>query len=130
VRDPRNGLTFPRIDVPAALALATRPAVADARVAPARLAFGRIRVGRSKTLSVTISNGGTAPLEVSSARASQPFAPRGFRPLTVAPGSTARVQVVFRPRRVRAYRASLQLVVNDPDTPRISVPLTGTGRAR
>jgi hypothetical protein len=69
-------------------------------------------------------------LGVSAARAARPFTLRGFRPLKLAPGATAHVQVVFRPRRARAYRASLVLSVNDPDTPRVAVPLTGSGRAR
>jgi subtilisin family serine protease len=130
IQDPRTGLMFPRLSVPGALALASRPAVSDARVAPAQLGFGRTRVGRTRTRVLTLSNVGTAPLRLSAARTGRPFGVGSPLPVTVPPGSRAQLRVRFTPPRARVYRASLTLTVDDPDTPRLSVPLSGTGTRR
>jgi subtilisin family serine protease len=133
ITDPRNGLVKPRVDVPAALAALAAlppppppPPPPTAAVAPARLAFGRVRVGRSATLRLTIRNGGGSPL-VAATVATTPFAVAAPRRLSVAPGRAATFSVRFVPQRALAYRRTLALTTNAPTRARIAVALTGRG---
>jgi subtilisin family serine protease len=133
VTDPRNALVRPRVDIPSALAaLAAQPPPPPpgpppaAAVAPARLAFGRVRVGRTGSLRLTVRNvGGTALLATAAAEA--PFAVAAPRRLSVAPGRAATFLVRFVPRRALAYRRTLTLTTNAPARARIAVALSGRG---
>jgi subtilisin family serine protease len=138
VRDERNGIVTPRIDVAAALErLGTTPpppppppAVPDVRVAPSRLSFGRVRVGRTRKLFVRIANVGTGPLQLTRARVRPPFTVPAGIGATIPAGPTMRLPVTFRPRRAGTVRVTLSLSTTDPDTPATAVVLSGTGARR
>jgi subtilisin family serine protease len=125
VTDPRNGLIAPRIDIAAALD-ALRGRAAAGSVAPRALRFGRVRVGRSRTLRVTVRSTGPVRLSLAAARAPAGFAVRPAR-LDVAPGATGLLSVTFRPRSVRAYSGLLVLGTNAPASGRVVVRVTGAG---
>jgi subtilisin family serine protease len=139
LRDDRNGVVTPRLDVAAALGRLgggppppppPPPALTEVRVTPARLAFGRVRVGRSRALTVRVANVGTAPLTLGRARARNPFAIVPFAAATIPAGSARRLTVTFRPKRAGGFRATLTLSTNDPDAPTIALPLSGIGVRR
>jgi subtilisin family serine protease len=137
VRDDRNGTVTPRVDVAAALERLGAappspppPLVPDVRATPGRLSFGRVRVGRLRVLFLRIANVGTDSLTVLGATVPAPFAVAVRGPLTVAPDSAIRLAVRFRPRRARAFRATLAVRTNDPDAPRTAIAVAGTGVRR
>jgi subtilisin family serine protease len=125
VTDPRNGLVRPRLDL--AAALATPPPAPWVAIAPSRLRFGVVRVGRARTLRLSVGNRGDAPL---TARVSTrpPFSVRSE--VTVPPGASAPLAVRFGPRQARRYDGVLVIRTNDPARPVVRVPLAGTGSRR
>jgi subtilisin family serine protease len=127
ITDPRNGVVTPRIDVAAALELlrAAEPQAARAELSRSSLAFGRVRAGRSKTLSFRVANTGNLNLTVVGTTRS-PFRVRGL-PVVLAPGGVRTVRVTFRPAARRAYTGTLRLITGDPERPQIAVRLRGTG---
>jgi glucose/arabinose dehydrogenase len=50
-------------------------------------------------------------------------------PLTISPGNSAAIQVVFNPTSLGAKGAFLNILSNDPDTPTLSIKLRGLGTA-
>ena len=126
VRDPRNGLVRPRIDVRAALATVQDLGGPGVSVSVSALDFGRVAKGRSRTLALRIANFGGAPLVVAAA-AHAPFTVSRAGPATIPPGSAVVVQVVFRPGAVRRYAGALMVTSNDRGRPALPVRLTGTG---
>jgi subtilisin family serine protease len=131
VVDPRNSRATPRIDVAAAVAALQTggPPTPKAQMPVRALAFGRVRVGHVKRLRLSISNAGTAALDVS-AKVALPFAVATPVPLAVAPSTSASLVVSFRPRRRGTFRRTLTLTTNDASAARIAVSLSGTGRRR
>jgi len=125
ITDPRNGVITPRIDVAAALD-ALHGRVAAASVAPRTLRFGRVRVGRSRTLRVTVRSTGPVHLSVAAGRAPSGFAVAPGR-LELAPGATGSLRVTFRPRAARAFSGRLTLGTNALASGRVVVRLTGAG---
>ena len=129
VVDPRNSRATPRIDVLAALTLlkTSGPPEPKASVPVSTLAFRRVRDGHAKRLRLSVTNAGSARLDVS-AKVAAPFAVATPLPLEVAPRTSASLVVVFRPLRPRPFRRTLTLTTNDPAAARIAVSLTGAGR--
>jgi hypothetical protein len=99
-------------------------------VTPASLAFGAVNVNTtSPAQAITVTNTGTAPLNVTALTTSSPryvASPSGTLP-SIAPGHSATVQVTFTPTAVQSYSATLTMTTNDPSHPTVSVPLTGSG---
>ncbi len=128
VADPRNGLIRPRIDVATALDTLRGP-VAAARVSPTVLAFGRVPVGRRRTLRVAVRDVGRATLAVTVG-----VPPRGFsvRPgqADIAVGTATTFVVTFRPTAARRFRGAVALTTNDPQAARVFIALRGTGVRR
>ena len=106
-------------------------AVPDIAVAPTTLAFGIVDVGNSNTQTTTITNNGTAVLNVTALNlsGSNEFAlgAAPATPFTVAPNASATVDVVYTPIDNGADTGSLAIVSDDPDSPTVTVSLTGTG---
>jgi hypothetical protein len=55
------------------------------------------------------------------------FRIKGGSKKTVAPGGNYSFTVTFKPTSAGTKSATLQILSNDPDTPTIEVPLSGTG---
>lgn len=126
VLDPRNGLTRPRIDIPAALRSGPVP-TPGIQLTPSTRAFGRVRIGSARTLSLTVRSVGSASLSVRMVNQPGGFVVRP-RTLTLLPGTTGSIAVTFRPRAVRAYTGSLIVSTNAPAAAQLLVRLSGTGR--
>ena len=99
-------------------------------VTPASLDFGTTLVGASVQRSLTITNGGEAPLTISEV-ALRPtetaFALEDTNVPTLDPGVSADVAVLFAPSQSGAASAEVQIQSNDPALPTQTVPVTGTG---
>ncbi|MEZ4763688.1 MAG: choice-of-anchor D domain-containing protein [Calditrichia bacterium] len=98
------------------------------------LGFGhQVVLGNSTSLSLIISNDGTAPLEVSALDLSgsmpEAFATNATPPITTNPGDSQSVEIVFTPQSEGQKAALLSILNNDPDMPEVQVILTGTGVA-
>lgn len=128
VTDPRNGVIASRVDVAAAIET-LRGRGAAAAVSPTALRFGRVRVGRARTLRVVVRNVGAATLSLTAGRLQAGFGVRPAR-AEVEPGQATPLSVTFRPRAVRSFAGRLLLATNALASARIVVQLRGTGVRR
>ncbi|MBI4877677.1 MAG: choice-of-anchor D domain-containing protein [Acidobacteria bacterium] len=125
-----NDAIRPSVTVPVTAGVFDSP-VAILEVTPAALGFGAVPVGQSKDLAVTLSNSGSANLDVRTLTLNNPQ----FRvvapavPLTIGPGSKQAVTLRFTPASAGAQSAALTIASNDPSRPSVTVALTGTGEA-
>ena len=96
---------------------------------------GPVNVGSSKTRTFTVTNIGTADLEVGTllitGTDASEFSIQGDNcsSQTVAPLGTCTFDVIFSPTSAGVKSANLEIPSNDPDTPILNVPLrseTGT----
>ncbi len=105
-------------------------AAPDISVAPQSLAFGSVESGSAATASVTVTNKGTASLSVQSPVISGPDAP-SFSSSgncgALAPNKSCYLTITFRPTSLGPKNASLAILSNDPDSPTVTVPLSGAG---
>lgn len=107
-------------------------AKAPALCLPSTLSFGleftQTAVGQSSTVSMVLTNCGTAPLSLTSAVSSAPlFTVDTTQCATpVAPNATCAVPVIFTPVAAVATTANLALTTNAP-FPVSSLPLSGIG---
>lgn len=102
-------------------------------VSTASLVFGSQTVGTSSVpVSLSITNGGSANLTISSIVSSAPaeFVVSGCAPVTIAPVAGCNAQVTFVPAAVGPRSATLTVGSNDPTNPAVTVSLTGTGLAQ
>jgi hypothetical protein len=99
-------------------------------VVPTSVSFSNVTVGLSGTQTVTLSNPGSASLNVSQATMTGAgFTLGGLNlPLTVAAGQSSAFTVNFTPSTSGSATATLSLVSNAPSSP-TSIPITGTGVA-
>jgi hypothetical protein len=99
-------------------------------VVPGSVSFGSVTVGQTNSQTVTLSNPGTANLNVT--QASGPgtgFSLTGLSmPMTIAPGKSAAFTVSFTPTSGVSFAGSLTLVSNAPASPTM-VALSGSGTA-
>jgi len=96
-------------------------------VTPAQLDFGDVDIGQSGDLLLTIENTGALPLEVSSISGDLPEFAASATSLTVAPLSSESIVVTFTPSTTGPLAATLSIESNDPVSPLIEVPLSGSG---
>lgn len=82
-----------------------------------------------KTISVTLSNTGTATLNVTNLKSSAAqYVPSPTGSLSIgASGGTQAVQVKFTPTAAQSFPASLTMNTNDPAHASFTIPLTGSG---
>lgn len=102
--------------------------IADVKVSPEAVDFGRTPVGSAKQAEVAVRNGGGAGLKILEVAARGPgFGVRtdGCSGRVLAPGTTCSVGVVFAPQAPGDQRGSLSIGSTDPDEPRVLVPLAG-----
>ena len=121
---------FGLIDADAALASLTPPTPQpDISVAPLSLGFGDVTVGSTSDLVVTITNDGSADLEVTALSTTNPLftVVSPVPPVTIVPLGTQDVTVRFSPVPTGAEAGSLNVASNDPDEALVGVPLSGAG---
>ena len=95
---------------------------------PTSLAFGNIQVGKSTTLSETVTNSGGSSLTISAAAASGAgYSISGLSlPVTLNAGQSASFTVTFAPTASGAASGGVAITSNATD-PNLSIPLSGTG---
>jgi hypothetical protein len=106
---------------------ASAPAIS---LAPSAVDFGAVNVGSAATRTLTITNTGTAALNVTSlAVAGAPFTVTPASFANIAAGAAVNATVSFRPTAPGAASGSLTVASNDPSRATVTVPLSGTGIA-
>jgi hypothetical protein len=94
---------------------------------PTSLNFGNQNYGTtSKASTVTLTNTGTATLNISSASVTGPFAQTNNCPSTLAVGSNCAFSITFTPNAVGTDNGALMVTDNATGSPQ-SMTLTGTG---
>jgi hypothetical protein len=95
------------------------------------LTFGNITVGQAQNQTLTVSNTGTAALNVTAVSvAGSGFAlTSAASSFSVASGTSQSITVRFAPTQSGPVNGTLTIASNDPSQPSVSVPLTGTGVA-
>jgi hypothetical protein len=100
-------------------------------VSPTTVPFGTVNLGVSANLTVTVSNTGTAPLNVTGialgAGTSTEFTWAPLAPFTVAAGASTPLVITFTPTSVGAKTGSIVISSNDTVTPTVTVNVSGTG---
>jgi hypothetical protein len=99
---------------------------------PTSLTWGRLLVGTSYTKTVTLTNSGSATLNISSITTSGDFSLKTVAKSCsttkpVAAGGTCVFKVTFKPTQVGLRNGDLILTDNAPTSPQ-DVPLSGTGK--
>lgn len=113
-------------------------AIQNISVTPASVNFGLVDVGATPAIEVTISNTGSADLAVSgialdntavySLNETGGTNPCGTLTPTIAPNDNCTLDVIFAPDVDGGpFTATVTIDSNDPDTPTVDVPVTGTG---
>jgi Abnormal spindle-like microcephaly-assoc'd, ASPM-SPD-2-Hydin len=97
-------------------------------VVPGSVNFGTVTVGQTNSQTITLSNPGSANLNVTQfAGPGTGFGLTGLAmPLTLAPGKSTTFTLSFTPTSGTSSSSSLTLVSNAPNSP-TTIPLSGTG---
>src|SRR5271156_2748698 len=97
---------------------------------PATAAFGSVTTGTSNSQTISLTNGGTATVTISSVTVSGAgFSTTGMTaPGTIAAGKAATFNAVFGPSSAGSVTGSITVVSNAPTSP-LTISLSGTGVA-
>ena len=106
--------------------------VADISISPASLDFGDTALNETTTQTITIENSGSANLMIENlALAGLNHTVFAFRSSCIgqqlAAGGSCSVNVDFTPTILDVKTAMLTVTSDDPDTPSVTVSLSGTG---
>ena len=95
------------------------------------LDFATVQLGKTNDVALTISNTGTANLNIAkvSFGDSQFFGVTLVTPLTVAAGSTSQITLRFKPAHVGNVSSTLTISSDDPTHGSVQVALSGIGQA-
>lgn len=106
----------------------TTTATATLQANPASVNFGNVALGGSATQNITITNTGTAGVQISGVAISGAgMSGSGITtPLFLNPSATATVAVRFAPTTAGSVTGSLTIASNATGSP-MTIPLTGTG---
>jgi hypothetical protein len=105
----------------------------DIFVNPAAISFGDVLIGYNSVSELTISNEGTADLTIGLAGDSNGLtSPFSFgidncSNSIVAPENSCTIEINFQPLTTGAFNDSFNIPSDDPDTPDVTVQLSGTG---
>ena len=111
-------------------ALATIPVSVAPTITPARLSFGKVKLGKTKTLKVTIKNPSkTAGLAgLVSLSGTGYTLDSGGGPFDLAPKGKLTVSVTFRPPAAGTFSGAVTVLTTAPTRPTTSISLTGVGK--
>ncbi|MEW6053486.1 MAG: DUF1566 domain-containing protein [Nitrospirota bacterium] len=96
---------------------------------PAALDFGSVTVGAARTLTLALSNIGTANLSINQITASPPFMVTDYNACSwqiLAPSTSCSVRIKFVPTVEGYFSGTLQIHSGDADRPIVTIRLTGT----
>ncbi len=125
VRVNSNEVANPQAELPLS-GSGTAPVIT---VVPAAVDFGGVVLGESEVASVTITNEGTATLDISSVTVTGDAFSASDAPVditTLNPGESLSVDLTFAPSELGEANGSLQILSNAPTSP-TQVPWTGNG---
>ena len=100
-------------------------------ITPTSLSFGPLNIGSNSTKTITVSNVGNRPLNISgvvSSDAQFTFAPNTF-PIVIAAGSKQVFNVNFTPTTIGLQSGTLTFTHDAPDSP-TELLLSGTGKTQ
>jgi len=93
------------------------------------LDFGQVYPGFGTDRTVLIENRGSAPLVITSIATDRPEFSVASGPLSIPPGGSATLTITLTPAVAGPMSGSLRIGSNDPVSPSIDVPLSGTSVA-
>ena len=108
---------------------ATLPATTpDISIAQTSIDFGSIKVGKKVTKTLKITNNGSGDLVITLAGLEETdFSIQGSSSVTIKAKKSYSLKVLFTPTSADSKTATLRITSNDPDTPVLDRPLSGTG---
>ena len=124
IRLTGNDPVLPQRDVPADLDVIGVP---DVAVVPAALDFGVAYLGFPQLRQISVRNNGTDALNVTGIAFDNAAYGVNQSVFSVPPLGNAVLFVAFNPSSTGPHPATMTIASNDPDTPSLAVPLTGTG---
>lgn len=90
------------------------------------LQFGSVVVGSTARQTITVTNGGTAPLVVTSITSNTWGFAASRGSFTIPAGTSDTLSIIFAPTVVQSYSGQLQIASNAPGSPSI-INVSGTG---
>lgn len=106
--------------------LLTHPLQPRSAIDPTGVDFGEVFMGSTTTKRVTVANTGDAVLKLSGRIApGSGFRISGQASTSLVPGSSASLDVVFRPTVLGSATGTLTVVTNDPASPKSEIKLSG-----
>ncbi|MBI4905402.1 MAG: choice-of-anchor D domain-containing protein [Acidobacteria bacterium] len=88
--------------------------------------FGLVALGASPTRTLTITNNGTAALNIASLTTSAPFTVSPASVASLAAGASTTATITFAPTGVGSFTRNLTITSNDPARPSLTVALSGS----
>ena len=130
VTEADNDYGYGMVDVYGAFIALAQP---DISVSPLSVDFGTVLLFRTSYRTVAITNTEKADLvmtnvEIAGTNASMFRVTNWSGARTIRPGMIDSLKVVFMPTSRGLKTATLRITSNDPDTPVVDIPLSGTGR--
>ncbi|RKI59449.1 choice-of-anchor D domain-containing protein [Corallococcus sp. AB049A] len=105
--------------------LAGRPVL---KYGPGSLSFGSVALNSSASRKVTLTNDGAAPLVIRTISVPRPFTlTSGSPPFTLKVGASLDLNVTFTPTHERTDSGIMSIQSSDPDQPKVTIQLEGTG---
>jgi hypothetical protein len=89
--------------------------------------WGNVAVGSGLDRTLTISNTGSNPLEISNITSSDPAFVPNPATLTIEASGSEDITITFSPSVEGPYSATLTITSNDPDEPDVNIALSGNG---
>ncbi len=102
--------------------------VPDIKITKESLDFGEVLIGKNKTLSIEIKNTGNADLIINSVYFQNNLFSIKNSCSLIKEGKSCILSVDFKPNEKKEYKDYLIVVSNDPDSPQISIPVSGYGK--
>ena len=101
----------------------------DISVSPTSIDFGDVEVGWTVNIPITLSNAGTANLQINSMSLTGSSDIRQINdcPQILSPQSSCTITTIFAPSAEGIATATLTILSNDPDEGSINIGLTGNG---
>src|SRR6202007_826663 len=115
---------------PAAIALSGTGMQAQLVPTPTTAAFGTVTTGTTNSQTISLTNGGSATVTISSVTVTGTgFSTTGITaPVTILAGRSTTFNAVFGPNTAGSVTGSVTLVSNAPNSP-LTISLSGTGMA-